>query len=67
MCRKLLKRTHPVSLSITHNVDLHGCAEGYVVEPGEAALHDDVSRRRVLGAGEIATKPSHLGEIALLP
>ena len=43
-------------LSITHIVDLQGGTKGDVVQPGEAAPHDDVSRRRVLGTGEIARR-----------
>ena len=49
--------THPIGsgsrTSPTHNVGLQGCTEGYVVQTEEAAPHDDVSRRPVLGAGEI--------------
>ena len=50
-------------LSITHIFDLQGGTKGDVVQPGEAAPHDDVARWWILGAGEIAAEPGDFGEI----
>ena len=51
------------TLSITHIVDFQSGSKGYVVQPGEAAPHDDITRRRILGACEIDAKPCDLDEI----
>ena len=53
-----------VVLSITHIVELQGGTEGDVAQSTEAAPHDDVARRRVLGACEIAAKPGDLDELS---
>ena len=60
--RKFLSK-RPAGLSITHNVGLQGCSEGYVGQLGETAPHDDVSRWRVLGAGKVAAEPGDVGKI----
>ena len=43
--------------------DLQGRTEGDVVQSREPAPHDDVARRRILGAGEIAAEPGDLDEV----
>ena len=58
-----MSRKRSAKLSITHKVSLEGGPEGNVVQPGEAAPHDDVAWRRVLGTGEIAAEPGDLDEI----
>ena len=55
-----LHRKHPEGLSITHNVGLQGCSQGYVVQTRETTPHDDVSGRRILGTGEITAEPGDL-------
>ena len=61
---RLVQSNPPAKLSITHIGDLQRGTKGDVVQPGEAAPHDDVARRGILGPGEIAAEPGDLGQVA---
>ena len=50
-------RIRSVGRPITHIVDFQGRAEGDVGQSREAAPHDDVAGRRILGTVEIAAEP----------
>jgi CheY-like chemotaxis protein len=50
-------------LSITHKPHAEGGAQSDIGEAREAAPHDHVAGRRILGAGEITAEPGDLGQI----
>jgi hypothetical protein len=52
-----------ISLSITHKPHAEGGAQSDIGEAREAAPHDHVAGRRILGAGEITAEPGDLGQI----
>jgi hypothetical protein len=51
------------ALSITHKPHAEGGAQSDIGEAREAAPHDHVAGRRILGAGEITAEPGDLGQI----
>nr|WP_244627091.1 NAD(P)H-dependent oxidoreductase [Microvirga tunisiensis] len=51
------------ALSITHKPHAEGGAEFDIGEAREAAPHDHVAGRWILGAGEVAAEPGDLGQI----
>src|SRR5258706_7087503 len=58
-----IERKHPVELSITHNFRPDHGAQPDIGEARQAAPYDNVSRRRIIGACEIAAQSGDLGQI----
>ena len=59
----LAQRKRPVRLSITHNFHPDDGAQFDVSEARQSAPHDRVSRRRVVGAGEITAEAGDFDQV----
>src|SRR5258708_24843984 len=57
------RRSTPTPLSLTHNFRPDHGAQPDIGEPRQAAPYDNVSRRRIIGACEIAAQSGDLGQI----